>query len=206
MLIINRTALLLQNVHLKPVGSKKEVGFVLPKASVRGNQTNNYAEAGMRILKDLVFSRVKAYNLVQMFSFVTDCLELYYSKKILSVAHNRFEHHISLKFQGIKCSGISENHIEKLDEVNGTYLVSSQTECGVKYLVDIKLGVCSCNAGQDGFPCSHQAAIVKHFHIPSINCIPTLSPETRQNLAMIAIGPQTVQDPNFLLFSSSKEA
>ena len=84
-----------------------------------------------------------------------------------------------------------------MDEVNGTYLVSSQTERGVKYLVDMKLGVCSCNASQDGSPCSHQAAIVKHFHILSINCIPTLSPETRQNLAMIAIGPQAVQDPNF---------
>lgn len=40
------------------------------KLLVRGNQTNNYAEAGIRIVKDLVFSRVKAYNLVQMFSFV----------------------------------------------------------------------------------------------------------------------------------------
>ena len=75
--------------------------------------------------------------------------------------------------------------------------MNSQTERGVKYLVDVKLGVCSCSAGQDGSPCSHQAAIVKHFHIPSVNCIPTLSLETRQHLAMIAIGPQAVQDPKF---------
>lgn len=76
----------------------------------------------MRILKDLVFSRVKAYN-VQIFTFVT---EYHYSCKILSVAHNRFEHNISLKFQGIKCSGISGGHIQQLDEANGTYLVNSQ--------------------------------------------------------------------------------
>ncbi len=74
---------------------------------VRGNQTNNYAEAGIRILKDLVFSRVKAYNLVQRFGFVTECMELYYIRKILSVAHNRFDRHISLIFQGLKCAGIS---------------------------------------------------------------------------------------------------
>ena len=117
----------------------------------------------MRILKDLVFSRVKAYNVVQMFSFVTECLELYYTRKILSVAHNRYEHHVSLKFQGIKCSGISENQIQQLDEVSMTYLVNSQTECGVKYLVDMKLGVCSFNAGQNGSPCSHQAAYSKVF-------------------------------------------
>ena len=117
---------------------------------IRGNRTNNYAEAGMRILKDLVFSRVKAYNLVQMFSFVTECLELYYTRKILSVAHNRYEHHISLKFQGIKCSGISKSQIQPLHEASGTYLVSSQTEHGVKYLVDMKLGACSRPNGQDG--------------------------------------------------------
>ena len=39
---------------------------------IRGNHTNNYAEAGIRILKDLVFARVKAYNLVQMFYFVVE--------------------------------------------------------------------------------------------------------------------------------------
>ena len=55
---------------------------------VRGNQTNNYAEAGMLILKDLVFSTVKVYNLVQMFSLVTECLESYYSRKILSVSYS----------------------------------------------------------------------------------------------------------------------
>ena len=54
----------------------------------------------MRILKDHVFSRVKVYNLVQMFSFVTECLELYYSRKIISVAHNRFEHHSHQSFNG----------------------------------------------------------------------------------------------------------
>ncbi len=30
--------------------------------------------------------------------------------------------------------------------------MDSQTERGVKYLVDMKLGVCSCSAGQDGSP------------------------------------------------------
>ena len=55
---------------------------------VRTNQTNNYIEAGMRILKDLAFSRVKAYNLIQMFSFVTECLELQCIRKIVSAVHN----------------------------------------------------------------------------------------------------------------------
>ena len=35
------------------------------KSLIQGNHTNNYAEAGMCILKELIFSRVKAHNLVQ---------------------------------------------------------------------------------------------------------------------------------------------
>lgn len=155
---------------------------------VRGNYTNNYSEAGIRILKELIFSRVKAYNHVQMFSFVTECLELYYTRKLLSVAHNRIDRYVSLKFQGIKCAGISSEHITVHDPEAATYLVNSQTDRGVKYVVNMELGICSCNAGRDGSPCSHQAAIVKHYHIPSVNCIPSLSAESRQLVANIALG------------------
>ena len=38
------------------------------------NHINNYAEAGIRIVKDLLFSQVRAYNVIQMFSSVTECL------------------------------------------------------------------------------------------------------------------------------------
>jgi len=56
---------------------------------VRGNHTNNVAEAGIYILKEIVFGRIKDYNLVQMFQFVADVMELYYKRCLLSVAHNR---------------------------------------------------------------------------------------------------------------------
>ena len=77
------------------------------------------------------------------------------------------------------------------------FTVDSQTERGVKYLVNMELGICSCNAGSDGSPCSHQAAIVKHYHFPSVNCVPTLSPESRHLLASIALGSNSIQNPQF---------
>ena len=43
----------------------------------RGNNTNNYAEASIRVLKEIVFGRVKAYNLIQMFDFVVTTMEIY---------------------------------------------------------------------------------------------------------------------------------
>ena len=57
----------------------------------RGNQTNNYAEAGIRIIKELVFNRVKAYNINQMLSFITESFELYYIRNLLSFTHNRVD-------------------------------------------------------------------------------------------------------------------
>ena len=64
---------------------------------VRGNHTNNIAESGIHIVKEIIFGRVKAYNLVQMFQFVTDTMEVYYKRRLLSVAHNRFDHYIVSK-------------------------------------------------------------------------------------------------------------
>lgn len=171
---------------------------------VRGNHTNNYSEAGFRILKDLIFSRVKAYNHDQMFSFITESLELYYIRKVLSAAHNRIDRYISIKFQGLKCANISHEHIRQLDSDAGTYLVNSQTERGVKYLVDMTLGVCSCDAGRDGSPCSHQATIVKCHHISSVNCVSVLSPLTRKQLA-IALGSSSVQSQDFYSSIHEKE-
>ena len=45
---------------------------------IRGSHTNNFAEAGMKILKEIVFSRVNAYNCVRLFHFLAETLENYY--------------------------------------------------------------------------------------------------------------------------------
>ena len=38
-----------------------------------------------------MFSRVKAYNLTQTFLFVTEIMEIFYQKKLLSLANNRIQ-------------------------------------------------------------------------------------------------------------------
>ena len=65
---------------------------------VRDNNTNNISEAGVRILKEIVFSRVKAYNLAEMFKFVVEKLENYYQRNLLSVAHNCLDRYIQVRF------------------------------------------------------------------------------------------------------------
>ncbi|KAJ8381266.1 hypothetical protein SKAU_G00020440 [Synaphobranchus kaupii] len=48
----------------------------------RGNQTNNYVEAAMRVLKDKILQRTKAFNLPQLFHLFTSRLESYYEAQV----------------------------------------------------------------------------------------------------------------------------
>ena len=149
----------------------------------------------MRIIKELVFSRVKAYNLIQMFHFITETMERYYQSKLLSVAHSRVDRFISLRFQGLHARAYSKEAIKQLTK--SQYSVPSKTERGVIYHVDMEIGICTCPQGQDGSPCSHQAAVVINFGSPSINCIPTMDPEGKRKLAYIAYGEDAIQDLSF---------
>jgi len=63
------------------------------------------------------------------------------------------------------------------------------------------LGTCTCKGGISGAPCSHQAAVSFHFHIDSINNIPSLFPDKRQQLAVIAVGKQAA--PKDMAYYSS---
>ena len=146
---------------------------------LRGNHTNNYSEAGMKILKELIFSRVKAYNLVQVFHFLTDTLESYHCRKLISVSNNRLDSYIALKFQGLHAAKISKECIQET-ECKNVYIVQSKTDCTMSYTVDMIVGVCTCPPGIDGSPCSHQAAVSIHYGRAFINCIPTISPKVRQ--------------------------
>ena len=85
---------------------------------VRGNQTNNYAESGIKIVKELVFSRVKAYNLIEMISFVVDTMDSCYKCNLLHLVNNRIERCISLCFFGMKSSTIAKENIAPTQDLN----------------------------------------------------------------------------------------
>ena len=163
---------------------------------LRGNHTNNFSEAGMKILKELIFSRVKAYNMVQVFHFLSETLESYYCRKLLSVSNNRLDSYIALRFQGLHAAKIpKENIIET--ECKNVYHVKSKTDQSITYTVDMTVGVCTCPQGIDGSPCSHQAAVSIHYGTASINCIPTIAPNVRQIYAQIALGEKATSSISF---------
>ena len=71
------------------------------------------------------------------------------------------------------------------------------TQVQLRHWVDISLGTCTCVAGKDGTPCSHQSAVTLHFHVASCNIIPTLQPSCRRDLAFIAVGNKANNDIEF---------
>ena len=83
---------------------------------MRGINTNNYAESGIRILKDVVFRKIKAYNLVQLFEFLTVTFEMYYERRLLAVAHNRMDRYISRRYKGLGAQKVNHDSIRKFTE------------------------------------------------------------------------------------------
>lgn len=143
----------------------------------------------MRILKDLVFSQVKAYNLVQMFNFI---MERYYQSKIISIAHTHVDRFISIRYRGLNAKAYTKDSITQLSEC--CFSLPSKQKRGVSYQVNMEIGICTCTKGQDGSPCSHQAAVAVCCGCPNINCIPVLDPDSKQTLIYIAYDKDSVQD------------
>ena len=70
--------------------------------------------------------------------------------------------------------------------------VNSQSE-PTKHIVDMEIGTCSCEKGKNAAPCLHQAVVVYHYHIKSINYVP-IQASQRQELAYIALGEKARKD------------
>ena len=185
--------------HMADLWHKRQEWAICYRNSIptRGNNTNNIAEAGIRIIKDLIFGRIKAYNLVQMFQFVTDALENYMKRKLLNIAHNRFDYYISRKFKGLLAEMVDKSSISIVSAEKKIYHVKSTRDSTIKYIIDMEIGTCSCEKGKNGSPCSHQAAIVYHCHTQSLNFIPTIHPAQRQEIAYLAMGESVRKDPEF---------
>ena len=129
-----------------------------------------------------IFGGIKAYNLIQ---FVTDALENYIKRKLLNIAHNRFDNFISRKFKGLLADRIEKSDISVASISINVFHVNSQSE-PTKHIVDMEIGTCSCEKGKNGALCLQQAAVVYHYH-KSINYVP-IQASQRQELAYIALG------------------
>lgn len=123
---------------------------------IRGNNTNNYIEALFRILKDVIFDRVKAHNLIQLTDFILTKYELYLYQRYLDFSFGRYSKNLLKKFSIEDKSLISKTKI-KFDEKNNSYII--QSDKGT-YFVDVHNCFCSCYSGCTGQLCKHIASVI----------------------------------------------
>ncbi|XP_041463997.1 uncharacterized protein LOC121415020 isoform X2 [Lytechinus variegatus] len=150
---------------------------------VRGNNTNNFCEAAMRVLKDKILERTKAFSIPQLADYMSTFLDEYYQQRLIDVANGRLQNVIASRYMPQEKS-IKLHDIRQLSD--SQFIVTSQTSQDRGYDVDMELGHCSCHAGKTGAPCKHQAAVVKHFNVSSTNFVPVNDPQSRLLLYKIA--------------------
>ncbi|CAB4487735.1 unnamed protein product [Rhizophagus irregularis] len=163
---------------------------------IRGNNTNNYIERSFGIIKDIVFARTQAYNCVQVFQFITQNMERFYSLRLLNFAHRRPGYlRIAKRFL---CSGWDTVNMDSIKKhsIENEFFVKSVNNSGHFYTVNSEIGTCTCRIGMTGAPCKHQGAISVKFHISMFNFIPSLTSNDRMIYAYIAIG-YTAEDSSF---------
>jgi len=169
--------------------------LVFRDASVHGHQTNNFSEVNVRIFKDIVLSRNKAYNAVALVDFICTALEEYYLRRLRTFVNGRNDtaRHI-FEDQLKRATNIQKESIHKLSE--HMYRVQSETE-NTFYEVDVTNGFCSCPKGKLGAFCKHQAAIY-HHHEMNMPSLPAINTESRYLLAKLAFG-ENVRDKSFYM-------
>ena len=131
----------------------------------RGNNTNNYSEQAIRITKDNIFDRLKAYNAVQMFHFVTKTMEMHYKRRLLALSSNRLDHFVAFRFtiSGAKADSVPLHTIHTPESAD-VFKVDSRTDKTLTWIVDLIAETCTCPKGRQGQPCAHQLSASRYRH------------------------------------------
>ena len=162
---------------------------------VRSNNTNNYCESAMRVMKDKVLQRTKAFNVHQLVDFIVTRLDTHYQRRLVDAANNRLEANRTSRFfpkTAVDCKSIRQVNPD-------LYEVPSATVPDVVYLVDMAVGCCGCHKGNTGGPCKHQAAVMQTFNVASWNFLPVTDPDMRRTFYIVATGDT---NPNSNWFAS----
>ena len=131
---------------------------------------------------------MRAYNLIELFKFITEDLEMYFQRKLLALAFGKTQNlYLAPRCFGASASTVQLNTIKQSTSDCFKFFVPSRTATEVSYEVDCRIGICTCPIGSNGNPCAHQAAVALKYGIAYINFIPQ-GAEQRFSLAKLAIG------------------
>ncbi|KAM7301395.1 uncharacterized protein ISCGN_016914 [Ixodes scapularis] len=154
--------------------------------TTRSHNTKNFAEATIRILKDVVLCRRKAYNAVALVDLVASVWEGYFERRLLTHANNRVSSHKLLYNKLLQ--RMPEGAAQTVQALgNNVYQVPSGREDDKVYQVFPDIGACTCRAGQQGAFCKHQA-LIHNIYGGAFPNAPPLTPQDRHQLGLLALG------------------
>ena len=164
-----------------------------------GHNTSNCWKSTIRLYKDIVLGRSKAYNIVTLVDFTCTVMEDYYRGRLRLFSQARV-HKPRLILESLvrKASYIRPGDIVTIDDVYSVPSeknVSAPVEDHVFYIVNCSLGTCTCNAAKSGQFCKHQAAVWNHTGA-SMPSLPPVSSEDRHQMAVLALGDRA-EDVSF---------
>ena len=144
----------------------------------RGNNTDNYTESMINIFKSVILHWMRAYNLIELFKFITEDLEMYFQWKLLALAFGKTQNlHLAPRCFGLTGSTVQLSAVKQSTSDSCKFFVPSRSDSEVNYEVDCRSGICTCPLGSNGNPCAHQAEVALKYGIAGINFI--LATESR---------------------------
>ncbi|KAL3240940.1 hypothetical protein MRX96_047868 [Rhipicephalus microplus] len=109
----------------------------------KGHNTNNFEEATIRVLKDIILNRVEAFNAVALADSVALVWEKYFESRILRHAYRPVAAH-QLLYKRL-LSRMPKDAAEAIQVVGqGQYIVPSATHPSSSYEVYADIGLCTC--------------------------------------------------------------
>jgi len=168
---------------------RKELWAICFRSSslTRGNHTNNYVESAIRIFKEIILVRCKAFNVVALVEFVVNNLERYHCTRLLKFA-TFGSAKLELEFRKFN----SASNALKVEKINThAFLVSSSKDDKILYQVNILSETCDCFRGQFGHFCKHLFA-VSDFEKCSLYTSPKIYYEDKIEFATLALGHDKV--------------
>lgn len=158
--------------------------------NIHGQNTNNIVESSIRIFKDIVLERCKAFNAAALVDFVFEVLENYHTRRLIKFISYRVAKP-TLEYQSF-CKKAKNLQVTSVNE--STFHVHSSLDNQLVYTVNFKndYQYCDCPAGQGGAYCKHICAIYLSNNVVSNS--PKLSYGDRVNLATLAIGKNVDYD------------
>ncbi|KAK3908321.1 BRD4-interacting chromatin-remodeling complex-associated protein [Frankliniella fusca] len=148
----------------------------------RGHNTNNYCEATMRILKERILFRTKAFSLVQ-FHFLATYIDRNFNRRIAAVLNNRVKNHVKSRY-----------HIKRKKKIGENIYPVSNSESRMTCTVNTEVDICTCPVGQTGVPCKDQYAVVLQFKLSSNQFLP-FSDEKAKRILYQVISDSSVELP-----------